>query len=250
MNTIFSSIKLSFKKNFIVKVNGIFVIIDVLLGLLSFFLFWMGMSRFSDNNIWKEAYPLFIGYGLISRTVFNFFVGIKRIENIILTGNLDVYLLKPYPAILMMILENANFLIIFINLIAGLGILFYFTPISSFPQMLLGILISIIATISIEFIGLSLTLLSFKFGRVQRAKSILESYKVMLNYPTVFFQESITKIFTAIIPISFVATIPTLGMYSKYNNKIYLILIINFICTSFLVNILWKWGCSIYDSKN
>ncbi|WIV13368.1 ABC-2 family transporter protein [Proteiniborus sp. MB09-C3] len=250
MNTIISAVKASFKKNFVVKINGFFVVLDTLFDFVSIVLFWAAMSAFSDDPVWSEIYPVFIGCAIISGAVSNLFVGSGFIGNLIISGDLDSYLLKPYPPMLLIYLERANFLRVFIGFLGGLFVLFKFTPCEYMAKIPLAILTVALAMITIEFLGLAFSLLTFKFGKVDRIKGILESYKMMVNYPTDFFGKTLRRIFTAVIPVSFVATVPTLEIYGKVSHKIYIFLFISLIASYFITAFLWKEGLKFYDSKN
>lgn len=250
MNIIANYIRTSFKKNFIVKKNGIFVIFDVLLNYLGLYIFWLGIGNLTNNVFWQKNFLIFIGYGIIAKQVMNFFIGIKWLETFILTGKLDIYLLKPYSTILLICLDHANFLVIILGLIVGNSILLYNIPVYLYFNLLIGLLLTIISTISIELIGVSITLFAFRFGKIQRLKNIVESYKMTINYPTIFFNGIIYKIFTIIIPISYISTIPTLNIFNKLSYMTYIVLILNILIVYILYKILWKRGLEIYDSKN
>lgn len=252
MNIIAKYVELSLKKNFAYKANGVLVIVDTLMDVFSIWLFWTSLLELDLNLIgWSnQSLRVFMGYSLISSSVSNLFVGAWDIQDHVADGTLDSYLVKPCSSVLLILLERANFLRFLVTFPIGFLLVAIHAGIQKLGQALAGTLLCVAATILVELIVLAVYELCFWVKRVDSYADIMETFFSISQYPLIFFNEKIVMLFTYIVPVAFIGTIPaelvTGGemQWSIFAFSTLAILIIG------LVYLLWKAGRRRYESAN
>ena len=88
MNTIARFVIISLKKNFVYKINGVMVIVDTFLDVLSVWLFWMSLAQYdiAIGNWTMKELTMFMGFSLIATAIGNMGVGAYDIQRAVLDG--------------------------------------------------------------------------------------------------------------------------------------------------------------------
>lgn len=241
----------SLKKNFAYRVNGYLVILDTMMDILAIWLFWVSLLELELNLIgWtRQSLKLFMGYSLISSSIANLFVGEWDLQDHVLDGSLDGYLLKPCSAVLLILLERANFLRFLVSFPVGAVMVFAYA--GQQPLLALwGMILCILASVMVQLIILAVYELCFWLQRVDGFADLLETVFSISKYPLAFFPHKIALFFTYIVPIAWIGTIPVeiiTGKTIAWSVPAFLILSIG-ICS--LVHILWQAGRRNYESAN
>ncbi len=252
MRIIAKYVGLSLKKNFTYRANGLLVIVDTLMDVFSIWLFWTSLLEMDLNLIgWTaQSLRLFMGYSLISSAVSNLFVGAWDIQNHVVDGTLDNYLVKPCGAILLILLERANFLRLLVTFPIGFLLVVFHAGIRNLGRAILGTLLCIAATILVELIVIAVYTLCFWVKRVDSYADILETVFSVSQYPLIFFSRKIVLFFTYIVPVAFMRTIPAELAAGGAPQWSFLALAVLAVLIVGLVRLLWRAGRRRYESAN
>lgn len=243
---------LSLKKNFAYKANGVLVIVDTLMDVFAVWLFWTSLLELDLNlTEWSgQSLRVFMGYSLISSSVSNLFVGAWDIQGHVEDGTLDSYIVKPCSAVLLILLERANFLRFLVTFPIGFLLIAINAGVHKIAQTLAGILLCIAATILVELLIIAVYELCFWAKRVDSYADIMETVFSISKYPLIFFNRKIVMLFTYIVPVAFMSTIPTelvTGGKMQWSFCAFLVLAVLIVGLTVL---LWKAGRRRYESAN
>ena len=252
MNIIGRYFIISMKKNFAYPVNGVMVIVDTLIDCFSVWLFWISLLELDLSfTQWNRTHLLlFMGFSLISMSISNLFVGCGDLGLHIQKGTLDSYLTKPSYSLLLIALDRANFLRFIVSYLIGTILCIRILSIRKIGYFLIGMLVCIVATIGIECYNLLIIELAFFFKKTDTLGEIISTFFGISKYPLVFLHRALKQILTMVIPLSFIATIPTEMVMGTWNWKLLLILPTNLIFIIGVLVIIWKKGREKYESSN
>lgn len=253
MNIIANYSIISLKKNFTYKTNFIFLILDELVDCGAVFLFWSSLYELGLHvEGWgAKSRFVFIGLNLISSAVSNLFVGAQDLQERILDGSLDLDIVKPAPTWALVTFERCNFLRFILTFPLGLFIAAYgVESFRQFPIFLGAVLASIMASLTLELIRASIFVLSFWLKRVSILVQLLQMIFSLKRYPTSSYTGAFFRFLMMVMPIAYVASIPTQWLHTGEGlGKIWL-LILSFLTTILLLFVLWHRGRKYYESAN
>lgn len=252
ISIICSSFIISIKKNFEYKINAIMVVVDQLLDVLAIWLFWISLLSLNITiEIWgKKDIFIFVGFSLLSSSVSNLFVGTSDLKEHIINGTLDLYLIKPANAIFLIALERCNFLRFVTTFPISLITIFASAQTTPIANVVLAIFISIIATITLELIRIIPSVLGFYLLRTRNLSLVLDLFLSFKRYPVHVFGSLSGKIFTYILPVAFIATIPTDFVAKRTEISLLSIALVIFLLSVLVVKKLWEKGKVRYESAN
>ena len=165
-------------------------------------------------------------------------------------GTMDSYLVKPCSSILLILLERANFLRIIVTFPIGILIVTVNAGIQKIRLAFAGITLCISATILVELIVVAIYELCFWIKRVDSYVYVVETVFSISQYPRIFFNKKIVALFTYIVPVAFMSTIPTeIIVEGGMQWSIFAFLIIAGVSFG-IVALLWKAGRRKYESAN
>lgn len=220
--------------------------------LASLALFWYSLLKLGIHVIgWKdEKLLLFISLTVCSDGIAKIMFGFRDFEFLILDASFDKYLLRPLPIIASVLLEKINLFSILFKIITGLSLFVFSIQSLNITRPVLGFLCLIISTLILEIFYGCFTLLSFWFGKIFAARELVFSFKQAKKYPIDIFPKSIVRIFTYVIPLAFVATIPTKIMLQEISHPYYnlLLLIMMLFFSSVLFSFILSKGLQKYQS--
>lgn len=248
MNTIGRYIIISFKENFVYRLNAFLVILDSFIDISGIFIFWYSLTKigFLPEGLDETGVYHFIAFTIIAFAVRALFVGTIDLADHIVEGTLDYYLVKPYNAYMLILLERINFLRITVMFTVGTIILLLHAD--SFLEALLGIVVSTLGTIAICLIPIILTLLSFYFKKMDGLYYLMSYLYITMNYPTTMYSRDLRKVFTFIFPIAFSATIP--AQIQSVSNSLLLYIAIFLGMELLVFKLFWKIFRGHYEPTN
>lgn len=177
---------------------------------LLFFALWcIFFSRFGEIATWKLPQMtalLAIGSGAFGLTQV-FFGGVKKISHLILSGDLDSFMIQPQN-ILFHIIGSKSFAKGWGHLLTALLLVLFggFTTIYTFPLAILCMILGSLLFTSIAVIAFSLP---FWLGQVEDVtKKYYESILLFSLYPTHIYRGFFKIIMFSIIPAGIIGTIP------------------------------------------
>lgn len=252
MNIIARYIVISLKKNFTYKMNGVMVILDTILACFSIWLFWNSLLEL-DLKIdgWGiNSIQMFIGFSLIARAFTNLTVGDYEIQEHIIKGTLDNYLVKPCNPIVAIMMERPDFLQFFVTFFIGLACVFVHCDGSKIGYALVSILVCMISTMTLCLLEVMIFEGAFWMKKTDVFADIYFAISSVSKYPLVFFGKRITLFFTYILPVAYVGTIPTETTINGILSITILIPLLLLGINLFGVTLLWKLGRRRYESTN
>lgn len=252
MSIIAKYIGMSFKKNFTYRLNWIMVVLDTLFSCFSIWLFWRSLMEL-DIHIpgWNaDSIQMFIGFSLISKAVANLTVGDYDIQRHITEGTLDNILVKPVNSVLLILLDRPDFLQFFVMFAAGLGCVFFHCPAERMGYGVVAVIISVVATLTVYLVDVMIFIGAFWLKRTDSMADIYLTIVSIREYPLVFLDKKLLTVFTYVIPLVYVGTIPIEVVTGGVRIQELATVFGLFFLTLFLVNGLWKLGRRRYESTN
>lgn len=215
-------------------------------------LFYIGYDvngwSYSDTIVFIAFSELF--FGLHS----SMFATLSRFWIYIVTGNLDIYLVRPFDPRIRMFLFNIKFVGLAKSVILFIGLLIYSENEISILTVFIGILICLIGLIIFSLIQLSIAYFSFYFGKVEAINEITDSLTIVNKYPTTILPEFLQTLFKTILPFYFFSTfsaeVVTNKLVAISNIKAFIMMLVCLTLWIITHNFLWKRGMECYESYN
>ena len=238
--------QIEYRVSFIVQVFG------MILNNASFIFFWWVAFEITENDIagYTMRDVMFIwaiassAFGL----VFILFYNVNRISQLIITGELDTYLLQPIP-VLVNILGAGTQVSAWGDFIYGWVILFIFWGLN-INAILIFILATIIGAFVFTGVLIMVHTITFYIGNAQMIVSSAFEFMVSFSiYPEGIFKGAIRLVIYSLLPAAFVTHIPL-----RLVNDFSIMTLIMWIVCSFLYFTVACWffykGLKKYESGN
>ena len=246
------------KKEMIYRVNFLmFFVFDVLGALITVLFFKI---IFDENKLiagWNFGATLILvgTIGVIRELSFlTFKEGFGMLGHIIPKGRFDLVLTKPFPIQLMVAFENISIIESFGEGLLGLGLIIYGAANSNasitFLNILFFLLFVICSYILYYSFALMINSLSFWVNRTQGFQSLVYNFLDMAQYPRDILRGFGKIIFTFIIPVSIVATVPAQALMGNLRAEMAAILFTITIIFFALANFIWRKGIRRYESAS
>ncbi len=182
-----------------------------------------GIVMLSSMNLFSEA---------ISKISFGF----RDLEYSIIGGDFDKYLTRPINPFFSMIMDKLNVFTIVTKLIISLAGMIYicnFQKISLY-NIRASIICLLLGTLSFDLLYGAFSMLAFWFGKIYMARELIFSFKSAKKYPLDIYPNKIMWLFTYVIPLGFLSTIPTKILLGDLRNiNLYLLVAV----ASFIINL-------------
>lgn len=239
------------------KVSAICEILTNITYLVINLVFWRSLFDIGYNvNGWSYAdIIVFIAYselffGLYSAA----FANLSRFWQYIVTGTLDIYLVRPIDSRLRMFLFNIKYIGLIKTIIFFTILLIYSGKEFTFLGLIFSFCICIIGLIIFALIQLCISYTSFYFGKVESLNEISDSITMVNKYPTTILPSVLQMIFKTVLPFYFFSTLPAEILTGKINfSNGFMTLVFMFVCLGIWVvlhNFIWKRGLEKYESYN
>lgn len=252
MNIIANNFLLSLKRNATYKQNLLFLVLDELICFVSVFVFWSSLQEVGllVPGWGRDSRIVFIGLNLISTAISDVFVGVYDLQDQILSGELDLSLLKPTNPWLFVILQRCNFLRFLITFPLGLLVAGWTIPLWQMPQFLLAVLTCILATLILELLVACVYVLAFWMRKVGVLAELLETLFSVKRYPIQGNHSFWLRWLTTLLPVAYVASFPTNWLATGQGFERIGIVVLGLVAVSLLLVFLWKKGRQVYESAN
>jgi ABC-2 type transport system permease protein len=147
------------------------------------------------------------------------FAGFRWLPEKVRQGELDKYLCRPVSPILTLCFESirvTSFLRgLFVALVALVGCVWYYNLSVTLLRTLLAAVLLLLGTLAWAFIDGTVALLSFWMGKVQVIGRFVNFGRWFERYPISVFPTSVQRLLTWCIPVSLIATYPTMVFLGK-----------------------------------
>ncbi|HIY57294.1 MAG TPA: ABC-2 family transporter protein [Candidatus Tetragenococcus pullicola] len=227
--------RLSFLKTFQSPIDLVMNLAFSALDIFSLFLFWISLFQlgFSLENWDPLDLLLFVAVSLFSEAVNRCFFGFRDLEYTILDGSFDKFLTWPIAPIASVLLEKMGSFSVLLKASLALILIVgsaFFTPLT---HVGLALFCSLLGSVAFALLYGTFSLLCFWFGKIYTARELVFSFQEAKNYPLDILPKKIGDFFTRIVPLAFLATIPTKIMLGKIDHP-YLYLLGILVLTSLI----------------
>lgn len=219
---------LQYKSRASYRINFYSTFVAVVLTLVvNMCMIWVIVKKFNVLAGWEpwQIVFLFVFSRIVQGLFWSFAGGVVEMSKIILSGNMDRYLVTPRSALLMITSENAYiwrllynigffFLLIYCSIKVNLEI-------SVGQVLLIGVFI-LSGAILLFSINLMIGSMAFWVLNVDEVNKLLELLmKQFIRYPIQIYGKVLAFIFSFIVPIAFVNYYPSAVLFEKGNNVIF-----------------------------
>lgn len=249
-----SYIRLSYKNYIQFPLDFLMNFVMVLFDVIGVVLFWWSLAELNISLVgWtNEELLVFVGFSVFSEAVSKILFGFRDLEYFILDGSFDKFLIRPINPVKTMLLEKLNIFAIVCKTILAIGIFLvvgFFTSLKLQNEWM-AVLTLIAGTLAYELLYGTFSLLAFWFGKIFYARNLVFSFRSIRKYPLDIFSAPIKNIFTFIIPLAFIATIPTniiLGRL-QYPTIYFILSVVLLLIAYALFNYVLKRALAKYES--
>lgn len=217
---------------------------------LSLIIFIVSKTKLIKGYTTNQAVIFFLTFNIIDTASQLLFREVYRFRPLVISGNLDHILLKPYHPFLRVLLGGIDFLdmlmlipylifnlfLIFTSLTPSLFNLFLY-----FILILNGILIATGFHILVLAIGLMTT-------EVDHTIMIYRDFTSLARFPIEIYREPIRTIFTFIVPIAVMMNFPVKGLLGIINPLLILFSLLTALFINLISNYLWRLSLKKYQS--
>ena len=205
---------------------------------------------------WSYFDVVFLGalINIVTGTANGLFRQFRSLENFIISGDLDIFLIRPRSVVFQIMTHEIDFFTIIGTVIPNLLVAVYCLmnmQISwSFRKIFLLIGAIIFGIIFYGCLFFMIGCLSFWFYRTNNpCMTLLYSVQDFINYPINIYSRVIVVILTYIFPIGFINYYPLLFLKGKYTGNIEIIMLTIIAIMVGLCCIVWRQGFKRYQSS-
>jgi viologen exporter family transport system permease protein len=208
--------RMQYRADFFAGIIGVIVMNAVTVTLISIM-----VSRFRHLNGWTMWEMVFLYcLWLLGHSLYSFFFWhIRALEEYLVEGTFDQFLLRPASPFIMFLGREVQYMGVADLTFATLGVSLAYQNLHlqwSGTQWLFFGLAIISGTLIETTLVLMITCLSFWTGRSRRASQLLNRLNVMVQYyPVDIFGYTFRLIVTGLIPVAFMNYYPTLMLLGK-----------------------------------
>ncbi|MFW5704134.1 MAG: ABC-2 family transporter protein [Patescibacteria group bacterium] len=245
------SIKISTQQ----QVGAVFFIFGKLLrfGMFALFVYYLlSQTKLLAGYTMNQTLIFFLTFHIIDGLAQMLFRQVYRFRPLILSGDLDLVLVKPVHPFVRILVGGVDILDV-IPLIVYTGILFWILPLTSgitvVSMVLYGVLIlnALVIATAFHIFVLCLGILSTE---VDHTIMIYRDITKMGSFPVDIYAQPIRWIITFIIPIGIMITFPVQALFGILSGQLLLISIIFSIVFLGLALISWRYAITRYQSAS
>lgn len=208
--------RLQYRADFLTGVIGVIVMNTVTVALISIM-----VSRFGHLNGWTMWEMVFLYcLWLLGHSLYSFFFWhIRALEDYLVEGTFDQFLMRPASPFIMFLGREVQYLGVADVIFAASGVSLAYRNLNlqwNGTQWLFFGLAIIAGTLIETTLALMIACLSFWTGRSRRASNLLMRLNVMVQYyPVDIFGYAFRVIVTGLIPVAFMNYYPALMLLNK-----------------------------------
>lgn len=187
-----------------------------------FILFWKAIVIHTTDALGDWSFSDLVvlsSFTLVASAMMQWFVGLLRLSNKVVRGEVDKYLCKPVSPLFALLAEEMN----------GLGALqqmasavFIFTAVClwfdvtvTLPNLLASLFLLFLGGAAVLLIQAILSMLAFWFGDVSRLNTLFMMTGEFERYPLTLFPGWLRGFLTWIVPIGLISTYPVLVLLGR-----------------------------------
>ena len=211
--------RMQYRADFLTGILGVIVMNAVTVTLISIM-----VSRFSHLNGWTMWEMVFLYcLWLLGHSLYSFFFWhITTLENYLVEGTFDQFLMRPGSPFVMFLAREVHYMGVADLTFASLGLSLAYRNLqlqwSSVEWLFFGLAV-IAGTVIETSLVLMFACISFWTGRSRRASQLLMRLNVMVQYyPVDIFGYAFRVIVTGLIPVAFMNYYPTLMLLDKLDH--------------------------------
>ncbi len=178
----------------------------------------------------------------------------SRFWRTIHSGQLDNLLVRPFDPRVRFIVVNIDYVTLFVTFVEFIVLLFLSKLMLDIQSILLGMIIVLLANVTVANIRFTLSYLCFWHGRMDAITEVSDSFNILNKYPLTIMPKSVQFIFQFIVPFYFFSTFSAELVVNALSNyemiTIFWGLITNIVIWTAISNYVWKKGLSRYESIN
>lgn len=208
--------RMQYRADFLTGILGVIVMNTVTVTLIGIL-----VTRFRHLNGWTLWQMVFLYcLWLLGHSLYSFFFWhIRALEDYLVEGTFDQFLMRPASPFIMFLAREVQYLGIADVIFAACGLSLAFRNLhlqwSGVQWLFFGLAI-IAGTLIETTLSLMIACLSFWTGRSRRASNLLMRLNVMVQYyPVDIFGYTFRVIVTGLIPVAFMNYYPTLMLLNK-----------------------------------
>lgn len=257
MSLVFQMVIMNFKKNLQYRENFFLMCFAVMpINMIQFVIYFL-MANFFESLIgWTSVeimflYLLFLITYTITQVVFR---QLRFMDRLIITGQMDLYFVRPIPVLQSLIFTNFNVLELFAQLIPSIFVSPFILTNMHISWNMGKILVlagaitggTLIQTSLFLFIGV----ISYFTIRSSNLDRLYFNMRTFLNYPLDIFGNGIKSFFTFVLPMGFINYYPASFILDKTTSEKYLSFLsapIGILAISVAIFV-WKKTLKYYES--
>lgn len=208
--------RLQYRADFVTGVIGVIVLNVVNISLIGIL-----VTRFSDLNGWTVWEVVFLySLWILGHSLFSmFFWHMRTLEDYLVQGTFDQFLLRPASAFVMFLGREVQYLGIadFAIGIGGMSLAYSNLHLVWGPTQWVFLVLAVLSGTLIEMtITLIISSVAFWTGRSRRANSLVMQVNVMVQYyPVDIFGAVFRVLVTSVIPVAFMNYYPALMLLGR-----------------------------------
>ncbi len=248
-------VRMSFQKMIEYKFNVLTNVVSVTVVSIVWIFFWsLLLGNVKEIGSWNvPALILLSGFIQLSYSLWQVLWYTIAFREDILTGKLDLYLVRPVHPLFGMVFRELQF---FSILSAGVGAAIVAYAITTYYSVnVVNIAFALFyCLIGVSFFHISYSIMNtstFWFGRLRSPRSIMRSFEIISTYPIDIFNVLVQGFYTFFLPYAFLGTLPARAIttFTLSQNIFYALVGIGVITCWFLVFLFcWKKGLERYES--
>ena len=249
--------KMSFKKCLQYRLNFIITCVAVApIHVLQMVFSWFIAKKFDGFGIWSGWNLIFLyGVLLTSYSIAQIFFRMLRfLENYVINGSLDKFLVKPQSILFGFVFENLGIHEIFCQLLPSVIVLIISCFYNRIYWNAAKVVVLVGALVGGAFIQMSIFLLigcvSFWTVRSSQLSGIFFAFKDFLNYPLYVYGKKIVAFLTYIFPLAFINYYPSLYILEREDagNILNFMTVPVAVIVSGIAMFVWKISLEHYNS--
>ena len=224
--------------------------------LLRFAMFFMFVYYLVFNTKLLAGYTLpqtvifYLTYNIVDSVAQLFFREVYRFRPLIMTGEFDTILVKPYHPFMRILIGGLDPMDAFITLMYILMLVYF--VLQAGPVTMIGIIGFIGLLLNALIISLAFHIAVLALGilttEVDHTIMIYRDMTKMASFPIDIYQEPLRSIFTFVIPVGIMMTMPVKSLFGMVSPFIYVISLIITGVSLTLALYMWRKALQKYQS--
>jgi ABC-2 type transport system permease protein len=220
-------------------------------GMFFLFVFYLlSNTKILAGYTMNQSIIFYLTYNIIDSLAQLLFREVYRFRQLVVSGELDTILVRPYHPFLRILLGGVDVLDAVISMIYFLMTLYFLTKIPNVTLLHFGLYILLILNSLIIATGFHIAVLALGVlsTEVDHTIMIYRDISKMGTFPIDIYQQPIRFLFTFVLPIGIMMSFPVKGLFNLLSPTMYLTSFIFAMSTFFGALWLWDFALKKYQS--